>query len=99
MAKSGYSEEFKIKVAAEAALPENRDCEHLVAKKYQLLTSTVERWKKLYVEHGPSGLRRRFRAPVESLETKEYKKRIQELEEEVQILKKAAAFLANIDRE
>lgn len=99
MSKPSYTYEFKLKVASEAAQPENRYSEHLVARKYNLRPSTVARWKKTYEEHGAIGLSKRFHPPSESLETIAYKKRIQELEEEVEILKKAAAFIVKVTRE
>ncbi|HHU53597.1 MAG TPA: hypothetical protein GXZ43_05930 [Clostridiaceae bacterium] len=100
-----YSRLYKIQVAKEALSPGYKGMEYLSAEKYGLKTRTVIYWKNIYKEHGEEGFKRvqgkRRKVTRYDLEKENEAaaKRIAELEEEVQILKKAAAFLAKIDRE
>ena len=94
-----YSKAFRIKVAKEAALPENDGLERVVAGKYGLLPSTVKRWREHYQEFGDKAFYRGYtkkdtRTPREI----ELERENEELKEEVKILKKAAAFLADVNR-
>lgn len=100
MSKSKYSKEFKLKVVKEALLPENYGLERVVAGKYGLLPSTVIRWHEHYKEYGETAFWRGYtkcdsRSPREI----ELERENEELREEVKILKKAAAFLANVKHE
>ena len=106
MARSNYSKEFKIKVAKEASLPENDGLERVIAGKYGLLPATVRRWREHYDEYGEQAFcgdqafwrgytKKDTRSPREI----ELEKEVEELQEEVKILKKAAAFLANVKHE
>lgn len=100
-----YSRLYKIQVAKEALLPGYDGMEYLLAEKYGIKTRTVLYWKNIYKELGEEGFSRakRKRRDVTKFELEQENetaaKRIAELEEEVQILKKAAAFLAKIDRD
>ncbi|MGI6579284.1 MAG: transposase [Saccharofermentanales bacterium] len=100
-----YSRLYKIQVAKEALSPGYDGMEYLLAEKYGVKTKTIIYWKNIYKEYGEQGFNRvrgnrrgLTRYELEK-ENEEASKRIAELEEEVQILKKAAAFLAKIDRE
>ena len=71
-----------------------------IADKYGLRKDTVQRWKKIYEEYGENALGH----GISSIEKKtdreiELEKENEELREELEILKKAAAFLANVGRE
>lgn len=46
--KKKYSKELKIKVANEAALPEKKRCEHIIAEKYDIMPWTARKWSALY---------------------------------------------------
>lgn len=103
MDKKRYSKDFRCTVAIEALKPEFDGLEYLIAKKYDLRTSTVIRWKQLYQEYGTDGFAKKF--PTLKDKEKKSQREIElekeniALKEEVEILKKAAAFLANVKRE
>ena len=97
MARTYYSKAFKFKVAREALLPENKDLENVIADKYGLMPSTVRRWRDHYEEYGEKSFFEGYtKTDTRSPREKELEKKVAELEEEVKILKKAAAFLANV---
>ena len=97
MARSKYSKEFKIRVAKEASLPENEGLERVIAGKYGLLPATVIRWREHYDEYGDQAFWRGY--------TKKDTRSPREIERNsrvvppLKILKKAAAFLANVKHE
>ena len=100
MARSNYSKEFKIRVAKEASLPENEGLERVIAGKYGLLPATVRRWREHYDEYGDQAFWRGYtKKDTRSPREIELEKEVEELQEEVKILKKAAAFLANVKHE
>ena len=100
MAKSNYSKEFKIRVAKEALLPENEGLERVIAGKYGLYPSTVSRWRDHYAEYGDKAFWKGYtKKDTRSPREIELEKEVEELQEEVKILKKAAAFLANVKHE
>ena len=88
--------EFKIKVAEEASQPEYAGLEHVVALKYGLRPNTVLRWRMLYQEKGIAAFSRSKTVTYKYLTEREKQlaKENAALREEVEILKKAAAFLA-----
>lgn len=100
MARRSYPKTFKTRVALEACRPENEGLEHIIAAKYKLRVSTVLKWKLIYQQHGEAGFGKR-NASVRQLteREKELEKENAALREEVAILKKAAAFLADLRRE
>ena len=101
MAKRKYTKSFRKMVVEEALRPEMEGKESLVAEKYGILPSTICRWKDLYLEYGEMALsenvqqifasQRKEREADKTLE--EADKKIAELKEELEILRKAAAFL------
>ena len=97
---SGYSKSFRIRVAKEASEPEMKGMEKHIADKYGLRESTVRRWRQIYKEYGENALGRNLSA-VEKKTDREIKleKENAERREELEILKKAAAFLASVGRE
>ena len=100
MAKNNYSKGFKIRVAKEALLPENEGLERVIAGKYGLYPSTVSRWRDHYAEYGDKAFWKGYtKKDTRSPREIELEKEVKELQEEVKILKKAAAFLANVKRD
>ena len=100
MAKNNYSKGFKIRVAKEALLPENEGLERVIAGKYGLYPSTVSRWRDHYAEYGDKAFWKGYtKKDTRSPREIELEKEVEELREEVKILKKAAAFLANVKHE
>ena len=95
-----YSREFRMQVAKEALLPYNEGLEHVIAEKYKIKPWTVVKWKECYLEQGDEAFRKGFskRQKKTSREI-ELEKENAALKEEVEILKKAAAFLAAVKRE
>ena len=95
-----YSKGVKIKVAKEAALPSNAGMEHIIARKYGIKPWTVIRWRDAYLENGEDGLSKgHLRGPHKTNRELQLEKENAALREEVEILKKAAAFLANVKRD
>ena len=93
---SSYSRKIKIQVAKEALLRENRGLEHVIASKYNVQTRTVIRWKEEYQLYGDLAFKK---SKPKSAREIALEKQVADLEEEVKILKKAAAFLANVKHE
>lgn len=94
-----YSKDFKLQVAKEAASPEFKGLEHVIAEKYGIMQGTVERWRDIYIAFGEDGLKRKRPQKKKSPREMELEKENAELKEEIEILKKAAAFLANAKHE
>ena len=96
-----YSNGFRVQVAKEASDPSLKGMEHLIAEKYGLRKSTVEKWRDIYLQKGEKGLKKGSlkNASCKSDREKELEKENAELKEEIKILKKAAAFLADLRRE
>lgn len=99
MSKNGYSKSFRIQVAKEATDPRMKGMEELIAKKYGVRSSTVVRWAEIYREYGENGLGAKISSPSKKSDKEiQLEKENAELREEVAILKKAAAFLAEVGR-
>ena len=95
-----YSKGFRVRVAKEASDPEMKGMERHIADKYGLRESTVRRWKQIYEEYGENALGHNINAIEKRTDREiELEKENEELREELEILKKAAAFLANVGRE
>ncbi|NLW52968.1 MAG: hypothetical protein GXY87_06380 [Tissierellia bacterium] len=108
MKKKKYNRSLRAKVVKEALRPEFKDSKFLIAEKYGIKESTVIRWKTLYLEYGDVSLTSGFskvlnKGMLENERQKEILKekdeRIKYLEEELEITKKAAAFLAKVNRD
>ena len=94
-----YSKSFRVKVAKEATQPEMKGMEEHIARKYGIRPTTVERWSTIYREFGENGLGQKISSPTTKSDKEiQLEKEIAELTEEVAILKKAAAFLAEVGR-
>ncbi len=100
MSERNYSKQFRILVAREAAKPENQDMEHIIAEKYGIKRGTVHRWKNIFLVYGEDGLSHgKLGKSTSTPREIELEKENKQLREEVEILKKAAAFLANVKRD
>ena len=95
-----YTKEFRINVAKEAVRPENKGLEHIIAQKYGIKPWTVIKWAQLYEQYGENSLSKGKLASVrKSDRERQLEKENAALREEIEILKKAAAFLAKVGRE
>ena len=96
---SSYNKSFRVQVAKEAAQLEMNGMEEHIARKYGIRPSTVVRWAAIYREFGESGLGKKISSPTKKSDREiQLEKENAELKEEVAILKKAAAFLAEVGR-
>lgn len=97
MSRRNYSKELRMNVAKEAVLPENEGLEHIIAEKYNVMPWTVRKWKDHYLEYGENAFTRGFtKGNRKTDREKELEKENAQLRQEVEILKKAAAFLASV---
>ena len=77
-----------------------RGLEHIIAEKYEIRPWTVVKWRDIYLQQGEIGLSKgNLSGHNKSKRELELEKENAELREEIQILKKAAAFLADLRRE
>jgi transposase len=87
-------------VAKEAALPSSAGMEHIIAKKYDVKPWTVIKWRDAYLSDGEEGLSKgNLSGRQKTSREIALEKENAALREEVEILKKAAAFLANVKRD
>ena len=95
-----YSKQFRVQVAKEASSPEFQGLEHILAEKYNIRPWTVEKWKQRYLEGGEEALASgNLTKKKPSARELELERENAKLREENEILKKAAAFLADLRRE
>ena len=73
--------------------------EHIIAEKYGVKPWTVAKWRDIYLELGEDGLKRGGSMKKKTPREAALEKENAELKEEIEILKKAAAFLADLRRE
>lgn len=100
MSRTKYTKELKMRVAKEAARPESKGMEHIIAEKYGIMPWTVTRWRNHYLEYGEKSFYRGYsKSDTKTPREKELEKEVEGLRQEVEILKKAAAFLANVKHE
>lgn len=96
-----YTRELRLRVAKEACKPENQGLEHVIAEKYNIMPWTVRKWAEHFREYGEDSFKNGFSSTYSKKTSREaeLEKEVSELREEVKILKKAAAFLANVKHE
>ena len=97
MSAKSYSKGFKIQVAEDALEPENERAVEILAVKYGIQPRTVVKWRNMYRENGPKAFNKGYMTANDK-RTAELLKENAELKEEIEILKKAAAFLADVMR-
>ena len=93
-----YDPEFKKHIVLEVLNSGSPHQLSPIAMKYGLAPSTVRQWRDLYIEYGEDAFDPKKRRSIKKDRIKELEKRNAELEEEIEILKKAAAFLADVGR-
>lgn len=100
MSKVKYTKELKMRVSKEAARPESKGMEHIIAEKYGIMPWTVKRWRDHYLEYGEKSFYKGYsKKDTKTPREKELEKEVEDLRQEVEILKKAAAFLADAKHE
>ena len=98
MSAKDYTYRVRLQIVQEALKPENRNSISYIAEKYDLNASILSRWIKRYNEYGEEGLKAGWKTKVRDQRIKELERENAELREETEILKKAAAFLADAMR-
>ena len=93
-----YSYSFRLQVVQEALKPENRNSISFIAQKYGIGERTVHEWIRRYNRYGDEGLKFGWKTKTRDQRIKELERENAELREEAEILKKAAAFLADAMR-
>jgi len=89
-----FSIEFKEEVIKKLLDPKEKKSMQQLAIEYGLSPSTLGKWRNQYLEYGVDGFSPRSRRAHEAKMTRELEKELEELREENEILKKAAAFFA-----
>jgi transposase len=90
-----YTEQFMIQVA-KAGLKARTYAE--VAKQYGVSRQIVRKWTKLYGEYGDLAFEPKGPEKCKDKEIAELKRKVADLEEENEILKKATAYFSKGDR-
>ena len=98
MSAKDYTYSFRLQVVQEALKPENRNSISYIAEKYGVNAKVLSRWIQRYNEYGEEGLKTNWKTKVRDQRIKELERENAELREEAEILKKAAAFLADAIR-
>ncbi len=98
MAAKNYNYNFRLQVVQEALKPENRNSVSYIAEKYGVDRKILSNWIRRYNEYGEEGLKNGWKTKVKDQRIKELERENAELREEAEILKKAAAFLADAMR-
>lgn len=93
-----FEPEFKKHVVLEVLNSGNPHHLDPIAMKYGVSPNAVRQWKTLYLQYGDNAFDPKKRKALRKDKIKELEKRNAELEEEIEILKKAAAFLADAGR-
>lgn len=91
-----YEREFKVEIAKQVASG-NRSARSM-AKEIGVHENTIYKWVKQYTDDPEQAFPGTGHMKPEEEELHRAKRRIRELEEEVQILKKFAAYMAKNDR-
>lgn len=90
-----YTEQFMIQVA-KAGLEARTYAE--VAKQYGVSREIVRKWTKLYGQYGELAFEKNGIEKSKDKEIAELKRKVADLEEENEILKKATAYFSKGDR-
>ena len=90
-----YTTQFKIQVA-KAGLKAKTYCE--VSKQYGVTSDNVRKWAQLYKQYGDMAFEPGGIEAYKDKEIAELKRKVADLEEENDILKKATAYFSKGDR-
>ena len=96
--KRKYTFDFKMQVVNEAISKQGQFNRSAIAERYGLHSSTLSRWCINYERYGEEALMPGWRGRREDKKIKALEKEDAELRREVDILKKASAFLADAIR-
>lgn len=94
--QNSYTKEFKEEVLG--MIEQQGRSVPSVCKDLGLNENTVYTWMQKKKEHGSNAFVGTGNLRPEAAELKKYKQRIKDLEEEVEILKKATAFFAKLQK-
>ena len=89
-----FSIEFKEEIVKRVLDPKEKKTMQQLAIEYGINPSTLRKWREQYLEYGVDGFIPRSRRNNQLKRTRELEKELEELREENEILKKAAAFFA-----
>ena len=87
-----FSDDYKEMVIA--LILEGKKSQTQIAKELRIARSTVFDWMRKYRENPQDDIKKALKPSEAELEVKKMKKEIKDLQEENEILKKAAAFFA-----
>ena len=93
-----YSKAFKLQVVQDALDPKYEKNLDALEEMYGVHVRTICRWRDQYIRYGEAGLSRGYKANVKAERIAELEKEVKDLRMENEILKKAAAFLADAMR-
>jgi len=89
-----YTDEFKEEIVKKTLDPKEKKSMRQIGIEYGIDSSTLGAWRRQYLEYGVEGFSSQGRQNHEKKRTRELEKELEELREENEILKKAAAFFA-----
>jgi len=89
-----FSNEFKEELVKKILDPKEKKTMQQLGMEYGVNPSTLGTWRDQYLEYGIEGFSPHGRRTHEKNRTRELEKELEELREENEILKKAAAFFA-----
>lgn len=93
-----YSKAFKLQVVQDALDPKYEKNLEALEQMYGVKARTIYRWKDRYIHYGEKGLSRGYKTNIKTERIAELEKEVEDLRMENEILKKAAAFLADAMR-
>ena len=89
-----YTDEFKEELVKKILDPKEKKSMKQIGMEYGLDASTLGTWRDQYLEYGIEGFSSRGRRNHDKNRARDLEKELEELREENEILKKAAAFFA-----
>ena len=89
-----FTNEFKEELVKRLLDPKEKKTMQQLAIEYGINPSTLGKWRDHYLEFGSEGFSPHGRRLHEAKRTRELERELEELREENEILKKAAAFFA-----
>lgn len=93
-----YSKAFKLQIVQDALDPRYEKNLDALEEMYGVRVRTIYRWRDQYIRYGEAGLSRGYKVNAKAERIAELEKEVEDLRMENEILKKAAAFLADAMR-